>query len=210
MNTPLPQLERLFVTDAGLETDLIYNRGVDLPCFASIMLLRSREGREILDEYFRSYLELARRLRLGCLLESASWRASADWAPKLGLTHEELGALNRASIEQLKALHAQYDSPATPVLVSGCIGPRGDGYDPGRLMTAEEAETYHGGQARMLASAGPDLLSAITMNNVPEAIGISRAAEKLGMPDGTSYRRSSCNVWRSTAAAGVECPFPTR
>jgi len=182
MKNPLPQLERLFVADAGLETDLIYNRGIDLPCFASIVLLRSQEGRGILEDYFRPYLDLARRLGLGCLLESASWRASSDWAPRLGVTQEELAELNRTSVELLKNLRAGYGSPATPVVVSGCIGPRGDGYDPGKLMTAKEAEYYHGQQAAELAAAAPDLLSAITMNNVPEAIGIARAAEKLGLP----------------------------
>jgi homocysteine S-methyltransferase len=187
MHSPLPQLERLFVTDAGLETDLIYNRGIDLPYFASIALLRSDEGRSALKDYFRAYIELAQRLGLGCLLESASWRASPDWAPKLGLTQEELNALNRASVELLKELRWEDESTAAPVLVSGCIGPRGDGYDPGQLMSADEAEAYHLRQARALASAGPDLLSAITMNNVEEAIGVARAAEAVGLPAVISF-----------------------
>ena len=182
MNSSLPHPERLFVTDAGLETDLIFNRGIDLPCFASIALLQTEEGRRTLEDYFRSYLELARRLGIGCLLESASWRASPDWAPKLGLTEDELDGLNRASIELLKALRWEYRSDRTDVVISGCIGPRGDGYDPGHLMTIDEAEAYHSRQAVVLASAGPDLLSAITMTNVPEAIGIARAAEKTGLP----------------------------
>ena len=182
MNSSLPQPERLFVTDAGLETDLIFNRGIDLTCFASITLLRTEEGRRTLEDYFRSYLDLARRLGTGCLLESASWRASPDWAPKLELTEDELDILNRASVEMLKALRWEYRSDGVPIVISGCIGPRGDGYDPGQLMTADEAEAYHGWQALVLSSAEPDLLSAMTMTNVPEAIGIARAAEKAGLP----------------------------
>ena len=178
----LPQLDRLFVTDAGLETDLIYNRGVELPCFASIVLLRSDEGRRELEDYFRSYLDLARRLDLGCLLETASWRASPDWAVELGLTQEELDGLNRESVQLICSLRDEYQPESRPVVVSGCIGPRGDGYDPGRLMSAGEAETYHSHQAQLLASAGADLLSAITMTNVEEAIGIAKAAERLGVP----------------------------
>jgi homocysteine S-methyltransferase len=178
----LPQLDRLFVTDGGLETDLIYNRGVDLPCFASIVLLSSYEGRRILEDYFRGYLNLAGRLGVGCLLESASWRASPDWAPKLGLTQAELDALNSTAVEMLATLRDEYASEKTPVLVSGCIGPRGDGYDPGQLMTPDEAEEYHRGQAGALASAGPDLLSAITMTNVDEAIGIVRNAQRVRLP----------------------------
>ena len=182
MRHALPQLSRLFVTDAGLETDLIFNREIDLPCFSSIALLRTDEGRRVLDDYFRSYLELARRLGTGCLLESASWRASPDWAPKLGLEVGELEALNRSSVEMLKTLREEYRSDRTPVVVSGCIGPRGDGYDPGAIMSPEQAEDYHGWQAFALASAGPDLLSAITMTNVNEALGITRAARRAGLP----------------------------
>jgi S-methylmethionine-dependent homocysteine/selenocysteine methylase len=180
--THLPQLERLFVTDAGLETDLIYNRGIEIPCFASITLLRDEAGRSALEAYFRSFLELANRLGTGCLLESASWRASPDWAPKLGLSLEELGDLNRRSVEMLNALKDEYQAKGTPVVVSGCIGPRGDGYDPGAIMTVADAEAYHGRQARALAAAGPDLLSAITMTNVNEAIGVTRAARTVGLP----------------------------
>lgn len=180
--THLPQLERLFVTDAGLETDFIFNRGIEIPCFASITLLRDAAGRSALEAYFRSFLDLASRLGTGCLLESASWRASADWAPKLGLSLEQLDDLNRQSVEMLNALKDEYQARGTPVVVSGCIGPRGDGYDPGAIMTVAEAEAYHGRQARALAAAGPDLLSAITMTNVTEAIGVVRAARAVGLP----------------------------
>ena len=178
----LPQLERLFVTDAGLETDFIFNRGIDLPLFASITLLRDEAGRRALEDYFRSFLDLAHRLGTGCLLESASWRASPDWAPKLGLELDELDRLNRDSVAMLKALKDEYQAKGTPVVVSGCIGPRGDGYDPGAIMTVEEAQAYHGRQAQALASAGPDLLSAITMTNVNEATGIALAARSVGLP----------------------------
>lgn len=183
----LPQLDRLFVTDAGLETDFIFNRGIDLPCFASVTLLRNEEGRRALEDYFRSFLDLAHRLGTGCLLESASWRASGDWAPKLGLAPNELDALNRESVEMLKNLKDEYEAKGTPVVVSGCIGPRGDGYDPGAIMTVEEAQEYHGRQARALASGAPDLLSAITMTNVNEAIGVARAARAVGLPVAISF-----------------------
>lgn len=181
MSTTLPPLERLFVTDAGLETDLIFNRGIELPCFAAIDMLRTQEGRQVLADYFRSYVELARRLGIGCLLESASWRASPDWAPRIGLDDAELDTLNRASVELLKALRSEY-AQDIPILVSGCIGPRGDGYDPGLIMSVDEAENYHRNQATVLASAGPDLITAMTMNNVNEAIGIARAARSNGLP----------------------------
>lgn len=182
MHIKLPQLTGLFVADAGLETDMIYNHGVELPCFASVTMLQTGEGREQLRDYFRGFIELASSRGLGCLLESASWRASPDWASQLAIDQDELDRLNAASVHLLKQLRDEYRGDETPILISGCIGPRGDGYDPGQLMSASEAETYHLRQAAALALAGPDLLSAITMTNVDEAIGIARAAERLRMP----------------------------
>lgn len=185
--TKLPQLERMFLTDAGLETDMIFSRGIDLPHFASIMLLRSREGARELEDYFRGFLELASKLQCGFILESATWRASPDWSEPLHLSHDELDALNRAAIDLLLRLREGYRSLIPAIVVSGCIGPRGDGYDAGKIMSPEEARTYHSHQAGVLASAGADMLTAITMTNVPEAIGVTNAARELGVPVAISF-----------------------
>ncbi len=183
----LPQMERLFLTDAGLETDMVFNHGIDLPHFSSITLLRSAEGRRALDRYFRDFLELAREHHVGLILESATWRASPDWAEPLGITPGELNRLNRAAIGMLVALRDEYGGDRASIVVSGCIGPRGDGYDPGRIMSVGEAQSYHLDQAGVLTAAGADMLSAITMTNVPEAIGIALAAEGIGNPVAISF-----------------------
>jgi S-methylmethionine-dependent homocysteine/selenocysteine methylase len=154
---------------------------------SAVMLLRSAEGRQALEDYFRPYLDLAKRLGTGFVLESASWRASPDWAPELGITQEELDELNRAAIKLLARLRDEHGSLDLPIVVSGCIGPRGDGYDPGRIMSIEEAEKYHSRQASVLAAAGADMLTAITMTNVNEAIGIVRAARELSIPVAISF-----------------------
>lgn len=181
----LPQLDRLFLTDAGLETDMIMNKGFELPCFSAVMLLRTDEGRRALAAYFREFLDLARRTETGFLLESATWRASPDWAGPMGVSQAELDALNIEAIAMLQALRAEY-SPL-PTVISGCIGPRGDGYDPGLIMSAAAAEEYHSHQARVLGSAGADVLSALTMTNVNEAIGIVNAARRAGLPAAISF-----------------------
>lgn len=182
----LPQLDRLFLTDAGLESDMIYNKGFHLPCFSALMLLTTAEGRRALDRYFRDFLELAERSGTGCLLESATWRASSDWAEPLGLTLDELDGFNREAVAMLVALRAEFE-PRIPVVISGCIGPRGDGYDPGTVMNYAEATAYHARQAAVHAAAGADMLSAITMTNVNEAIGVARAAEGVGRPVAISF-----------------------
>lgn len=183
----LPQLERLFLTDAGLETDILFNRGIDLPHFASITLLQTADGRQALEDYYRGFLELARRMGTGLVLESATWRSSPDWAEPLGMTLAELDALNTDAISMLIALREEYHSAANPMIVSGCIGPRGDGYDPGRIMSVDEAQTYHAHQARIFHSAGVDMITAITMTNVPEAVGLAQAAKALQVPVAISF-----------------------
>lgn len=176
----LPQLDRFFLTDAGLETDILFNKGIDLPYFSSVTLCTSDKGLDVLDAYYRDFLDLARRRGTGLILESATWRASPDWAEPLGFSVAELDRLNGAAIELLTGLRAEYAD--VPVVVSGCLGPRGDGYDPGQIMRADEAQAYHAHQAAVLAAAGAAMLAAITMTNVPEAVGVANAAKALGIP----------------------------
>ena len=186
-STPLPQLDRPFLTDAGLETDILFNRGIDLPHFASISLLQSEDGRQALDDYFRGFLELAKRVGSGIILETATWRASSDWAPPLGLSPTQLDELNMAAVHMLVALRDEYSATVPHIVVSGCLGPRGDGYDAGRIMTVDEAQAYHLHQAAVLSSAGADMLTAITMTNIPEATGVARAAQLLQFPVAISF-----------------------
>ena len=179
----LPQLgERLFVTDGGIETTLIFHEGLELPDFAAFHLLKTPEGEAALRKYFRTYADISKRLGTGLILESATWRASADWGAKLGYTAEALAAANRQAIRLLEEIRRSYDSPRTPVVISGCVGPRGDGYVPDKTMLASEAEAYHADQVRVFAEADADMVCAITMNYVEEAVGVARAAKSAGVP----------------------------
>ena len=183
MTTTLSHFDgRPFLTDGGLETSMIFHEGIDLPHFASIVLLREEEGRTRLRRYFETYLAIARDAGAGFILESATWRAGPDWAAPLGLGVAELDELNRKAILMLRDLRTRHQSEALPILVSGCIGPRGDGYSADRILTVDEAAAYHGHQAAIFAETGVDMISAITMTNVPEAIGTLRAATAHGLP----------------------------
>jgi S-methylmethionine-dependent homocysteine/selenocysteine methylase len=177
----LPQLKNeLFLTDGGLETTLIFLEGVELPEFAAFTLLR--RDPTVLEKYFRTYAEMARRYNANFVLESASWRASPDWAEKLGYSAAELAEANRQSIAMFENFRNEFERGGTKVVVSGCLGPRGDGYVPGKTMTADEAQAYHQAQVNIFAETAADMVSAFTMNYVEEALGIVRAAEKAGMP----------------------------
>ncbi len=179
----LPQLENaLFLTDGGLETTLIFHDGHDLPHFAAYDLLTRDGGEEALRRYFEPYVNIALARGVGIVLETPTWRANPDWAALLGHSGEELEALNRRAVELLLELRDDFETESTPIVVSGCIGPRGDGYVVGETMSAEEAASYHGAQVRTLAEAGADLVTAITMTYADEALGIARAAEAAEVP----------------------------
>lgn len=179
----LPQLaDKIFLTDAGMETTLIFHDGVDLPLFASFDLLKSNEGIERTRAYYARYCKLARDAELGFVLESPTWRANFDWAERLGYTREELARINRKAITVMADLRHEFETPRSPMVISGNIGPRGDGYQPGKLMSADEAQAYHAEQIAAFKDTAADMVSAFTMNYVEEPIGIARAAKEAGMP----------------------------
>jgi homocysteine S-methyltransferase len=189
MPTSLPQLagDRVFLTDGGLETTMIFHRGLDLPLFASYKLLDDEEGRAALREYFSRYLEIARERGAGFVLDTATWRANPDWGAQLGDDAEALDRINRAAVAFAQELRADHGGNGAPILVNGVLGPRGDGYVAGELMSAEEAEEYHSAQIRSFVAAGADMVSAITMTYAEEAIGIARAAKAAGIPVAISF-----------------------
>ena len=184
----LPQADgRLFLTDGGIETTLIFHDGLDLPDFAAFDLLRRPDGEDPLRKYFRSYASIAKELRTGLILESATWRASGDWGARLGYSRQELADVNRRAIQLLEEIRAEFESPEMHVVISGCVGPRGDGYVPANAMSAEEAEQYHRQQVDTFAGTAADMVTAITMNYANEAIGVTRAASRAGMPVAISF-----------------------
>ncbi len=179
----LPQLEGgIFLSDGGIETDLIFNDGIDLPHFAAFVLMKDAKGREALTRYYERYIGIAKRTGLGFILESPTWRASADWGAKLNWSRDDIARVNRNAINLMHQLKQRHQDTAAAIVVSGCVGPRGDGYVPGDEMTPAEAEAYHSHQIGAFAEADADVVSAITMNNVNEAIGVARAARKADMP----------------------------
>ncbi len=184
----LPQLGGgLFITDGGIETTLIFIDGLDLPDFAAFHLLGQAEGSAALRRYYRGYAELAQRQRTGLILESATWRASTDWGARLGYSASAVAQANRRAIALLVELRDTLDTEAMVAVISGCVGPRGDGYVPGRMMDATRARDYHAAQVEVFARTEADMVTAITMNDVQEAMGITLAARAAAMPVVVSF-----------------------
>ncbi|NKL80253.1 homocysteine S-methyltransferase family protein [Rhizobium leguminosarum] len=183
----LPQLKGgTFITDGGMETTMIFQEGIELPHFAAFILLASEDGRQRMWNYYRRYLDVARRHGTGFVLDTATWRANPDWGQKLGYTNEALKAVNEEAVDLLVGLRNAYERPEQPIVISGAIGPRGDGYKAG-VMDAAEAEDYHAFQIGAFAGTEADMVSAFTLTNIDEAIGVARAAQALGIPSAISF-----------------------
>lgn len=179
----LPQLNGdFFLTDGGIETTLIFLEGLDLPLFAAFDLSKTKDGEGALKKYFRTYATLAKKFQSGLVLETATWRASADWGDKLGYTNAALAEANTKNVRLLEEIRDEFETPQTPIVISGCIGPRGDGYVPTDTMSEKQAEDYHAVQIETFALSAADLVTAITMNYTDEAVGITRAARKASLP----------------------------
>lgn len=174
--------ETVLLTDGGLETSLVFLDGMELPGFAAFPLLDDASGLTRLDDYFRQYLDIAERNGVGFVLDTPTWRANLDWGEKLGYPREALTSINSRAVLHARTLAEPYVVRGMAVLVNGVIGPRGDGYRPGALMTICEAEDYHCDQVTAFRDAGADMISAVTMNYTNEAVGIACAAMSVGLP----------------------------
>jgi S-methylmethionine-dependent homocysteine/selenocysteine methylase len=224
----LPQLsDDVFLTDSGLETTLIFHDGRELPDFAAFTLVRDEAGRQRLDRYFREHVQVAQQAGTGFVLESATWRASADWGDRLGYSREQLAQANRDVVTSLLDLRAELSTSELPIVVSGCIGPRGDGYQAGVQMTSPQARDYHAAQVESFADTDADMVHAMTINYPDEAVGIVQAAQGSEipvaisftvetdgvLPDGTSLGEAIERVDDATGGAAayfaINCAHPT-
>lgn len=178
-----------FLTDAGIETVLIFQDGIALPEFAAFVLLESQAGRASLLRYFRRYLDLAAQTPgAGFILESPTWRAGFDWGRRLGFDATAMRRINRDAIALMRDLEAEYSARIPGrIVVSGCVGPRGDGYVAGAPMALDDAERAHRPQVEALAAAGADMITAVTMTTSAEAIGVARAAARAGRASAISF-----------------------
>lgn len=181
LSSPYP-----FISDGGMETDLIFHEGAEMPLFASFVLLDSPEGREMLRRYAVSYFELAQAASRGFVMGTPTWRANCGWGPKLGLDDAGIRDVNRRAIafaRDLRGAHPWRDH----ILIEGVLGPAGDGYAPDQLLTPTEAARLHSAQLETFAEEGVDIASAFTITHPGEAIGMVNRGRDLGLPLALSF-----------------------
>jgi S-methylmethionine-dependent homocysteine/selenocysteine methylase len=184
----LPQLAGdVFLTDAGLETDLIFNHGIPIRAFAAHTLLPAPVGRQAILDYFRGFLALARAHQTGYILDSVTWKAHMHWASALGAGARELHEANRVSVALMVQLRDECASREKPIVLNGIIGPQGDAYAPDTAIAIHEAERYHAQQIGWLADTEVDMVTALTFTQSAEASGLVLAARSAGLPVVVSF-----------------------
>lgn len=171
-----------FISDGGLETDMIFNRGIDLPHNAAFTMYDLATGKDVLNSYFIDFIKLALQYKVNFILETPTWRSNPEWGAKLGYAQKDLSRINAEAVEHMQSIRAEFETETTQIVVSGNIGPRGDGYKPGLLMNEADAAQYHLPQIEVFRDSGVDMVSAFTMNYVEEALGIVNAAKSREMP----------------------------
>lgn len=194
---PPPEPGEMFITEGGSETEIMFKHGFELPEFAMFPLLDDPRAVEAMRGMYRAQLDVAVDAGVSVMLTGLDYRASPDWGAKLGYSAEALADATIACIDFLRAIAGEYGSRIPRILIGGIVGPRGDAYGTGGDITAESAEDYHSTQLRTLKRAGVDFASAMTFNNVAEAVGVASAAHRIGVPlqisftvDGTAKLKS--------------------
>src|SRR4051794_1230255 len=208
-----------------METTLIFREGLDLPEFAAFVLLDDDEGTQALRSYYARYAAIAARHGVGVVLDTPTWRANADWGARVGYSEEALDDVNRRAVQLLEEVRVE--AGEVEMLISGCVGPRGDGYSVEATMSPEEAQGYHARQVEVFAGSAADLVSFLTVTYPDEAVGFVRAAAEARipsvvsftvetdgrLPDGTGLREAVEAVDEATGEAAayymINCAHPT-
>ncbi|CAB3762004.1 homocysteine S-methyltransferase family protein [Paraburkholderia humisilvae] len=184
---PMLDHDQLFLAPGGLETTLLFHEGIDLPHFASFDLLKDDAGVALIESHFERFATLARERGVGVMLTTPTWRANRDWGRKLGYSDSELADANWRAVDLMLELRAKWQTPQTPCVIVGTIGPRGDGYQAGARMSADEARAYHRTQIETFAATQADMVSVNTFTYIDEAIGAAQAAQACAMPIFVSF-----------------------
>lgn len=211
MNTlhsfPVQQQGRYYLTEGGIETEILYKHGFELPHFAAFPLLDNPNAVTTLRNMYRDYLEVAAKHQMCALIGGLDYRASPDWGALLGYSKAGLAEANLAAIDFLRGCANEYQQDIPEILIQGMVGPRGDAYQRNTTITVEEAEDYHSVQLETLKEAEVDIAMAITFNNIPESIGVAKAAKSIGIPLAISLtldRSSKLNSGPSLSQAITE------
>ncbi len=188
---PKQQEGVFYITEGGIETEIMYKWGFDMPHFAMFPLLENPASAKIIREMYQRYLDVVAKYGHNALIGGFDYRASPDWGAKLGYSEQSLEDANIGAIEFLRDVAKEYDRQIPESRYVGYLGPRGDAYTGRGAMTIAEAMDYHAVQLSTLKKAKVDLAWAVTFNSPVEAIGACEAAREIGLPLAVSFSLDS-------------------
>lgn len=194
---PKQSPDTIYLTEGGSETEIMYKYGFDLPEFAMFPLLDNSDAVDALKGMYRRYLDTVAETGCAALMGGLDYRASPDWGQLLGYSAEGLEEMQFRSIDFLREAAKPYEGEIKAIKYAGIVGPRGDAYSLNKTINDDEAEDYHSHQLNSLRKAGVDLAWGATFNNIPETVGLSRAAAKIGIPLCVSFTLTSDHRLRS-------------
>ena len=174
------ETEQRFLVFGATGTDLIFNRGVELPGFASFPLNEDPEAQPIIVDQMRDLVKIAQAEGLGCIIDTLTWMANSNRAAPHGYDADRLQTLNRTAVGLMRSLRDEYE--AADVLLALCLGPSRDAYAKLPPMSVGEARDYHRVQIGSVKDMGLDLVNAYTFNQTAEAAGAVLAARDCRLP----------------------------
>ena len=178
----LPQLGgSLFVTDAGIETDLIFNHGIEIRAFAAHTLLDEAAGTQALIDYFQGFIDLAASRDVGLILDTVTWKAHRHWRHDLGQSMTEIRQANLRAVKLIERLR-DVAANERPIVLNAPIGPCGDAYRPENIISPTVAYDYYREQMSWLVETSIDMVTGLTFTQATEAEGLVAAAREFGLP----------------------------
>jgi homocysteine S-methyltransferase len=183
-------MNRSFMTAGGTETYLAFQQQFPLREFCAFEIFEDDNALARLEnDYLHPIVSAVYENGHGLLLDALLWRAHPDFIAALGYRKSDLARLNRLGVRRTRQAIEDWRSrrhvseDEFPVLIAADIGPRGDGYKIGEgAPSIATARSYHEAQMEALASEPVDAVCALTMTSANEAIGITKAAERLKLP----------------------------
>ncbi len=183
----LIQSNRPYLTDGGLETYMVFEKGFELPCFSAHILHESEAGRQALTAYLERFIKIAKDTGRGFVLDTTTWRLNSAWASPLGMSKAQSLNHTAIAVENARQFRDTHESGQLPIVLNGVVGPAGDGYAPDAVLSTNEALALHVPQVQALGKAGVDLITAMTITHSGEASGIAKAAREIDVPCAISF-----------------------
>lgn len=179
---PQPSSTLPFLTQGGVETTLVFQENIDLPCFVAFTLLFSPNGADQLRKAYLPYVELARQRKKGIVLETPTWRANEVWGPQLGYSAEKIAEGNRRSVDLMQKSRLDYEVDETRIIVSGNVGPLSDAYHSAASVTIEDAKSCYRNRIVVLHACKVDMVSIMTTSSIAEAAATDKFAKEFYIP----------------------------